>query len=163
MGSANKNQSLLLEAFAAARLARVQLVFTGRRSSRVHGTAVLKTPPGVVHVGHVSDPELRALYEGALSLAFPSTYEGFGLPPLEAMACGCPVIISDQPALVEIAGGAARVVKKDDVQGFSAELRRIANSPTLRATLVESGLIRAKRFTWRDTAKRLLAQCLAAA
>ena len=70
-------------------------------------------------VGYVSDTELRALYEHALALVFPSCYEGFGLPPLEAMTCGCPVIISDQPALMEVCGDAALHCRADDTDAIA--------------------------------------------
>lgn len=163
LGPANKNLSLLLTAFSQANLGAVRLVLTGRRSPRVHGAATVEFPPGVVHVGHVTDAELRALYEGALALVYPSSYEGFGLPPLEAMVCGCPVIISDQLALLEVAGDAAKVVKKNDVAGFSAALTDVAEDPSLRTSLSTRGPRRAAMFTWRATTLRLLEQCKAAA
>ena len=97
MAETHKNLPLLLEAFSRARLSDIRLVVTGLRSARVLGNAGLHLPPGIVYVGHVAKAELRALYEGALALAYPSSYDGFGLPPLEAMACGCPAVISDQP------------------------------------------------------------------
>jgi glycosyltransferase involved in cell wall biosynthesis len=163
MGPANKNLGLLLAAFTAAGLGDdVQLVLTGRRSTRVHGTQAA-IPPGVVQAGHVADPELRALYEGALALVYPSSYEGFGLPPLEAMTCGCPVIISDQPALLEVVADAAMVAPMNDIARFTAAIRQVAVAPAVRARLVADGLQRARSFTWRATAERLLVQCRAAA
>ena len=162
MAGTHKNLPLLLEAFSRARLSDIRLVVTGLRSARVLGNAGLHLPPGIVYVGHVAKAELRALYEGALALAYPSSYDGFGLPPLEAMACGCPVVISDQPALVEVAGGAARVCPTGDATELAVALQEVRD-PALRARLAKLGLERARQFTWRATAERLLAQCRAAA
>jgi glycosyltransferase involved in cell wall biosynthesis len=163
MGPANKNLGLLLQAFSAAGLDNVQLVLTGRRSGRVHETQTLEFPPNVVYVGHVTDSELRALYQGAVALVYPSSYEGFGLPPLEAMACGCPVIISDQAALLEVAGDAAVVVKMNDRNALVSAIQQVAKNLELRFRLAELGSVRARSFTWRATAERLLEQCKAAA
>jgi glycosyltransferase involved in cell wall biosynthesis len=167
VGSRNKNTELVAKAFEHAGLADVHLVMTGARDRRVHLGADDKAfESEVVHyVGHVTDAELRALYENALALVYPSRYEGFGLPPLEAMTCGCPVVISDQPALLEIAGKseAALVTGMDDVEGLSALLTRLARDAVLRRDLSERGRAHAARFTWRHTAERLLDLCREAA
>ena len=162
-GGANKNQALLVEAFHAAKLDNVRLVFTGKRNGRVNGAGHVLASDRVGHVGYVSDPQLRALYENALAFVYPSSYEGFGLPPLEAMACGCPVIISSQPALCEIADGAAEVVPVNETRALAAAMRRLSGDPEHRADLIARGRERAGRFTWRATAERLLEQCRAAA
>jgi glycosyltransferase involved in cell wall biosynthesis len=163
VGSRNKNTELVAKAFERAGVADVHLVMTGAREQRVHREAGDRSfASDVVHyVGHVSDAELRALYEHALALVYPSRYEGFGLPPLEAMTCGCPVVISDQPALIEIAGksDAALVTGMDDVEGLAGLLGRLAADADLRRHLSERGRAHAARFTWRSTAARLLALC----
>jgi glycosyltransferase involved in cell wall biosynthesis len=167
VGSRNKNTELVAKAFERAALADVHLVMTGAREQRVHREAGDRSfASEVVHyVGHVSDAELRALYEQALALVYPSRYEGFGLPPLEAMTCGCPVVISDQPALVEIAGKseAALVTGMDDVEGLAELMSRLAGDIALRQQLSESGRRHAARFTWTATARRLLDLCKEAA
>lgn len=163
MGPANKNAPLLLAASRRAALPDTALVLTGRRSARVHGAAVADVPPGVVHAGHVPDAELRALYENALALVYPSAYEGFGLPPVEAMACGCPVIASDQAALREVGGDAVCRVPTGDVEALAAALARVGGDAGYRALLSERGRVRARRFRWSATADLLLAQCRAAA
>ena len=84
---------------------------------------------GVRMVGHVPDRELRALYEHALALVFPSLYEGFGLPPLEAMTCGCPVMISEQPALIEVCGDAALRCRGRRRRSNHEHLRRSLTTP----------------------------------
>jgi glycosyltransferase involved in cell wall biosynthesis len=109
-------------------------------------------------IGYVSDSDLPALYSMATALLFPSLYEGFGLPPLEAMACGTPAIVSDRGALPEVVGDAAPVVRLHEVSselgpiGIAEELpqtmRRIAEDDAYRRKLMAAGLERAQRFTW---------------
>jgi glycosyltransferase involved in cell wall biosynthesis len=162
VGSPNKNVDLAIDAFARASLpAGTKLALTGRRDERVHPSGDIRTSDRVVHLGHVSDGELRALYESALALVYPSRYEGFGLPPVEAMACGCPVIISDQPALLETSGsgGAALICGMDDADGLAAMLTRLAADPALRADLSAKGLVHVRRFQWTETARTLLGLC----
>lgn len=167
VGSRNKNTELVAKAFERAGLADVHLVMTGAREQRVHREAGDRSfASDVVHyVGHVSDAELRALYEHALALIYPSRYEGFGLPPLEAMTCGCPVVISDQPALLEIAGkgDAALVTGMNDVDGLAGLLGRLAADAELRQHLSARGRAHAAHFTWKSTATRLLDLCRKAA
>ena len=104
---------------------------------------------------------MRALYEHALALVFPSYYEGFGLPPLEAMTCGCPVIISEQPALMEVCGDAALTCQADDTHAIMRHMRALATDPALRERLAKAGRARANRFTWKSAARSLLDYCLA--
>jgi len=167
VGSRNKNTELVAKAFARAGLPDVHLVMTGARAAHVHGDATDRSfASDVVHyVGHVSDGELRALYEQALALVYPSRYEGFGLPPVEAMTCGCPVVISDQAALIEIAGdsGAVLVTGMDDVDGLAEKLVCLAKDAGLRERLSARGRAHAARFTWKNTATRLLDLCREAA
>lgn len=166
VGSPNKNVDRVIEAFARAGLPPdAKLALTGRRDDRVHPPGDIRTSPRVVHLGHVGDGELRALYESALALVYPSLYEGFGLPPIEAMACGCPVVISDQPALLETSGSgaAALVCGMRDVDGLAGHMSRLAADPLLRAELSAKGLVHARRFQWRTTAASLLEHCRALA
>ncbi|WP_044560730.1 glycosyltransferase family 1 protein [Azospirillum sp. B4] len=168
VGSANKNVDLVVDAFDRADLGGIRLVMTGRRDTRVHPAAGVTTPQRATDrlcpVGHVSDGELRALYENALALVYPSRYEGFGLPPMEAMACGCPVVISDQAALIEVAApettGAALVCGMDDAEGLARLLRRLALEEPLRRRLAANGRARAAQFRWSTTARILLDTCL---
>ena len=85
------------------------------------------------------------------------------MPPVEAMACGCPVVISDQPALLEVAAGAGHVVPMGDVDRLAGALREIAADQGLRDRLARNGLARAEQLTWRAAAERLLKQCRLAA
>jgi glycosyltransferase involved in cell wall biosynthesis len=108
-------------------------------------------------LGRVSDAELRALYESALCLLFPSRYEGFGLPPLEAMACGCPVIAAASGAVPEVCGEAALWFDHEGKRRLPAMLGRLLEEEGLYESLRARGLERAARYTWRGAAERLLA------
>ncbi|MBI3703491.1 MAG: glycosyltransferase family 4 protein [Rhizobiales bacterium] len=158
--SSNKNVEVLVEAFYRAKLDNTMLVLTGKRDPAVFGKLKEFHSDAVMNTGHVNDGELRALYEHALALVFPSRYEGFGLPPIEAMSCGCPVIVSDQPALVEVGGDATLRCGMDDVAGLAQLMRDVDGQPELRAKLADAGRARAKLFTWAATARRLLDYCV---
>lgn len=155
-----KNGDTLLAAFLKAKLPDTLLVFTGKDHFKISVPGSDAPVDGVRTAGYVTDPELRALYQRALALVFPSRYEGFGLPPLEAMTCGCPVIISDQPALVEICGDAALQCGVNDAEELARLLRVVHDDPARRTTLIAAGRARAARFTWRATARILLDLCL---
>jgi alpha-1,3-rhamnosyl/mannosyltransferase len=103
----------------------------------------------------VDDEDLPALYRGAALFAFPSLYEGFGLPVLEAMACGIPVVCSNTSSLPEVAGNAALLVDPLDVDGLSAALHRALEDRELRKRMVDRGLAQAARFTWERSARQL--------
>jgi glycosyltransferase involved in cell wall biosynthesis len=158
--SSNKNIDVLVAAFARAKLGNTLLVLTGKHDNAVFGKLSEVHAAAVKNVGHVNDSELRALYEHALALVFPSRYEGFGLPPIEAMMCGCPVIISDQPALIENAGDAALHCGMDDVAGLARLMQNVDSDPGLRASLAVAGRECASHFTWAATARRLLEYCI---
>jgi glycosyltransferase involved in cell wall biosynthesis len=108
-------------------------------------------------IGRVSDEELRALYAGATAFAYPSLYEGFGLPPLEAMAAGAPVLTSDVSSLPEVVGDAALLVDPTDVAAIGAGLTRLLTEPELVADLRARGRARAATFSWERTASETLA------
>jgi alpha-1,3-rhamnosyl/mannosyltransferase len=108
-------------------------------------------------VGHVSDPDLAILYAGATLFVYPSLYEGFGLPPLEAMASGVPVVVSDRASLPEVVGEAGRQVAALDITALAATLIELLEDPAARATLAAAGNVRAKTFTWEACARRTAA------
>ena len=110
----------------------------------------------VLFPGFVDDDDLPALYSAADVLAFPSIYEGFGLPILEAMACGTPVVTSAASSLPELAGDAALLVEPTDVDAIAAALRRLLQEADLRRRLVAAGFDQARKFAWEKAAAQLL-------
>jgi glycosyltransferase involved in cell wall biosynthesis len=110
----------------------------------------------VIFTGHVPDSDLPALYNGADLFVFPSLYEGFGLPPLEAMACGTPVVCSNASSLPEVVGDAALTVDPHDVEALSEAMHRVLSDPDLADDLRRRGLERAARFTWDQAARETI-------
>ena len=113
--------------------------------------------PRVMNIGHVPDADMPALYSGAVASVFPSLYEGFGLPPLESMACGAPVVASGVTAIPEVVGDAALLVDPYDVGAIASGLSRLLKDPALHALLRQRGLARAREFSWDVTARKTLA------
>lgn len=152
-----KNVVRLLEGWKLSKLAaHANLVLVGSTGDkRVFAQVRMQLEtPGVVRVGYVSDDDLRILYTGALALIYPSLYEGFGLPVLEAMTVGTPVITSSGTAMAEVAGGAALLVDPYDTEHIADGLVRIWLDQDLRFELSRLGLERAKSFSWDDVALR---------
>jgi len=158
-----KNLIVLLEAYQALcqRQPDVQLVIAGKRGWHsepfFERLRALGLTGKVRLLGFVPDEDLPALYSLAEVFAFPSVYEGFGLPVLEAMACGTPVICSNTSSLPEVAGEAALQIAPADVQAWAEALEQIGSNGALRASLRERGLKQAARFTWENTARQTYA------
>jgi glycosyltransferase involved in cell wall biosynthesis len=149
-----KNLTTLVDAWERMR-DRPELVIAGGWGWRHEEIrARLESAAGSVRVlGHMDPGELRALYGLATVLAHPAWYEGFGLTPLEAMACGTPVIASNAASLPEVVGDAAVVVDPADVEGWTEALDRVCRDEGLRAQLRKTGLSRAAEFTWGRAAE----------
>jgi glycosyltransferase involved in cell wall biosynthesis len=123
-------------------------------------------PEAVVRIGRVEEPVLRALYRGATAFVYPSRYEGFGLPVLEAMASGTPVIAANAASIPELAGDGAILLDPDDAHGWSDAVIRVATDERLRRELGARGRARAALFTWKRTARATMdvyQSCLAEA
>lgn len=159
-----KNYSRLVSAYALMRRESAlphHLVIAGRPGWLYQEVNERVRAEGVgehVHfLGFVPDRDLPALYTLADLMVFPSLYEGFGIPPLEAMACGTPVVSSNNSSLPESVGSAALTVNAKDVEGIADAIARVLGNSSLRARLIELGKIQAERFTWTAAAHQLLA------
>lgn len=154
-----KNQPMLVRAYAASGVT-TPLVLAGPRDVRYSATAEAIAVSGVgsqvFRVGPVPDSRLGDLYRGAQMFLFPSLAEGFGLPPLEAMAMGVPVICSSADSLPEVAGDAAIILRPDDEVGWARAIRDLAADGRLRASLADAGRVRAKQFSWEKTSSATL-------
>jgi glycosyltransferase involved in cell wall biosynthesis len=146
----HKNHARLLDAFAALDDPDLRLILTGQTYGRER---LLDGYERVRHLGHVPDSDLAGLYRGATAVVFPSLFEGFGLPPLEAMACAVPVAASDRGALAEVCGGAALLFDPEDGEAMSDALARVTSDEPLRARLRAAGPPQAAGFTWQAAAR----------
>ncbi|MFN8595228.1 MAG: glycosyltransferase family 1 protein [Anaerolineae bacterium] len=155
-----KNLITLLEAYQliSKHIPDLQLVIVGKRGWRAESFFTRLHELGlenrVIFPGFVPDVDLPAIYSLAAVLAFPSIYEGFGLPVLEAMACGTPVVCSNTSSLPEIAGEAAVQLPPDDGRSWIQALERVLTDVPLAADLRQRGLKQAMRFTWKITARQ---------
>ncbi|MBI3952838.1 MAG: glycosyltransferase family 4 protein [Candidatus Doudnabacteria bacterium] len=111
----------------------------------------------VVHLGYVDNNDLPALYNGAVLLTLPALYEGFGLPPLEAMQCGTPVVVSNISSLPEVVGDAGKLVDPNSVDSIAEGLLEVLSDGKLRGEMGERGIRQAGKFTWQETARKTLA------
>jgi glycosyltransferase involved in cell wall biosynthesis len=169
VGSLDPRKNLARVLAAVERLGHlrdVKFVVVGGANSRVFAEA----SPGaneregnnrgsgvdIVRAGYVTDGELKALYEHAACLAFPSLYEGFGLPPLEAMFCGCPAIVSKHPALAEACGDAAMYCNAESIEDIARSIERMLTDEALRASYRERGLLHARAHGWDRSARELM-------
>lgn len=153
---AHKNELRLIEAFSRASVSdEVRLLFTGEPVSAVlEAIKQCKLQERVTFVGRVAEADLPGLYRGALALAFPSLYEGFGLPVIEAMACGCPVLTSNTTSLPEVAGDAAVLVDPTSVQAIAEGISSICSDEFLRAEMIRKGYLQAARFSWDEVVRK---------
>lgn len=162
--AAHKNFHAVVRAAALLKDYPVEIVIAGGTNSRVFGGTDRANGARVRHVGYATDAELRALYEAAMVFVFPSRYEGFGIPPLEAMALGCPVIASNAASIPEVCGPAALYFAPDDHAQLANLIRTLAADAGLRAKMVRDGRAHASRFSWTNTANAIVSaidRCLA--
>ena len=159
----HKNLECLVDAFQQMEnlfRSNVKLVIAGPWDRRYDGAKKMANAAGskdrVQFVGWIEEADLPALYTGAMLFVFPSLREGFGLPVLEAMACGTPVVCSNRSGLSEVAGGAALLINPEDTHHLAEGIARVLKNEDLRQELTERGLKRAKLFTWEKTAEKTL-------
>jgi len=156
VGSSNRNKNV--EALVAAHGMLKQpprLVIVGGRYDRVFAKVRIAAQPNVVRTGRLDDTSLIALYRHALALVFPSFYEGFGMPPLEAMANGCPVIAARAASIPEVCGDAALYFDPYDITDIAAALQQVSHDVDLRHRLRKAGTDRAPQFSWASSASEL--------
>lgn len=153
-----KNLSRLVQAFAQTSSRDWGLVLAGGAGwgyeSIVRDVQARGIADRVLFAGYVPDSDLPLLYNAATVFAYPSLYEGFGMPVIEAMACGLPVLTSKASSLPEVAGDAAELVDPSNVGAIAAGLARLMSEPDLRGELRKRGLARARQFDWRRTARQ---------
>jgi len=153
----HKNHGRLIDALAKVP-GDLQLLLTGQDYGKLGELESHARTAGVAgrvrHLGYVDRDEMPALYRGATAMVFPSLYEGFGAPPVEAMACGCPVASSTRGSLAEVVADAALAFDPEDVEAMAAAIQRIAEDGPERDRLRVAGLANAARFTWEATARK---------
>ncbi len=157
-----KNYKRLIKAFAA--LSKVapnyHLIIVGKNGWQFEEVyeEIRKNYLGKkVHtLGYISEPSLIKLYNLATALVFPSLYEGFGIPPLEAMQCGCPVIASNTSSIPEVVGDAGLLITPENPESIAKAMHKLIKDDELRANLESQGLIQARKFSWELSAKKLL-------
>lgn len=157
VGSAKgyKNIARVFKAMAHPSPGGLKLVVAGGPGQDAYAAKDWTAPEGTIFTGFVSDGELRALYENAAVFAFPSETEGFGLPPIEAMHCGAPVVSARAGAMPEVCGDAAALVGPKDTEGWRAAITRYATDPAAAETAREKGFARAAELTWAAAGNRL--------
>ncbi len=162
----NKNLRRMLEAYAIFRRegGHASLAIVGKKEGLMTGEAGMEEHvrslgigDHVLFTGFVADEHLPVIYSAARAFVFPSLYEGFGLPPLEAMACGCPTIVSRAASLPEVCGDAALYVDPHDSRDIAGRLREITDCPQTAQKLVERGFHQVRRFSWEDTVRGIAA------
>ncbi|MCI1030787.1 glycosyltransferase family 4 protein [Raoultella terrigena] len=149
----HKNESRAIEAFSKSTLSLThKFLFTGDASEELESIIKKYSLQGkVIFLGKVSDEHLAEIYRGAEMLLFPSLYEGFGLPVVEAMACGTPVITSNGTSLREVAGDAAVLVDPSNVDDITAAIARINSDIKYKNELIDKGLSQSQKYTWEKT------------
>ncbi|BBI31804.1 glycosyltransferase family 4 protein [Cohnella abietis] len=150
----SKNFSNIVRAIEMLEGVDYQIVIAGGTNGKVFSAAGLPHSDKVKLLGYVTDRQLKALYEGAACFLFPSIYEGFGLPPLEAMTCGTPVIVSRSASLPEVCGEATIYCNPNDPTDIASKISQVMKDTHLRQSLSVKGLERASGFSWEKCARQ---------
>jgi glycosyltransferase involved in cell wall biosynthesis len=153
----NKNFAAILRAMAIAKVPNKLVIAGGTNPKIFKGDGVESLPDNVVYVGRVSDEQLRSLYENALGFLYPSFYEGWGLPPGEAMQLGCPVISSNTSSLPQVCGDAALYCDPHDDASIAEQISKLCTTPELRDELIAAGHAQASKFSWAKVADKIWA------
>jgi len=154
-----KNFKSLILAFKKLKLKDYKLLIVGSKNKVFSDTEIqklIKEIPNVEFTGYVSDKKLVNLYQRAKLFVYPSLYEGFGLPPLEAMACGTPVVVSNVASLPEVCGDAAYYVNPYDIDDIARGIETVLKDEILQKELIQKGLKKVKLFSWEKSAEKLV-------
>lgn len=149
----NKNFNSIIKAINLLGEVDFDIVIAGGTRPQAFRQIEKLSSKRIKYVGYVSDEELKALYKYAICFVYPSFYEGFGLPPLEAMTCGCPVIVSNTSALPEIFGDAALYCNPYSSEDIASKIQQLANNIDLQSSLKQKCLERAQQFSWEKCAR----------
>lgn len=153
-----KNFKNLILAFNKLNIPGIKLVVAGKENRKVFNDTKMRRAADFTNVeftGHVSDAQLAGLYKNAKLFVYPSFYEGFGLPPLEAMSYGCPVIVSNLASLPEVCKDAAYYIEPYNVESIAEGIKKVLSDQVLREDLIRKGRERIKSFNWDNSAKKL--------
>ncbi|MCV9884491.1 glycosyltransferase family 4 protein [Metabacillus halosaccharovorans] len=151
----NKNFGAIVKAINYLESNDLNIVIAGGTDPKVFSQNGVELPENVLHLGYVSDIELKMLYKSAFCFIYPSFYEGFGLPPLEAMSIGCPIIISNRASLPEVGGEAALYCDPEKPEDIARQIEKLTLDRKLRSDLVQKGLNQAGKFNWEKCAMKL--------
>jgi glycosyltransferase involved in cell wall biosynthesis len=160
-----KNIKSLIKAFISLKanykeFQGYKLVLVGEINSRIfknsHVISLINNRKDIELTGHISDRQLVILYNKAEVFVLPSKFEGFGIPPIEAMACGCPVVVSNIPALREVCEDGAYYVDPYNINSIAQGIYKVLTDENLKKSLIVNGLKRVKLFSWENTVKKLI-------
>ena len=154
-----KNFKSLIQAFNKLKLKETKLLIVGEKNNiyaNPQFNNIIQGNPDTIFTGYVTDKELVGLYKNAKLFVFPSLYEGFGIPPLEAMACGCPTIVSDVASIPEVCSDASYYVDPEDVNSIADGIYEILKNESLQTELRNKGFERIKAFSWQNSAEKYI-------
>lgn len=152
----NKNLARAVKAFTRLKREDISFVIVGAAKANIFKDDTEKQPENIIRPGRLTDAEIVALYQNATALLFPSLYEGFGIPPLEAMVHGCPVLASTIPPVKEVCADAALYFDPNDIDDMAAKMRQTLDDTDLRDQLVNKGTTRYNNFSWHKSVEALI-------
>jgi len=152
----HKNINRLIEAFNKLNDKNITLAITGKVGKYQKQMIESYNIKNVTFIGYVDFNDLPYFYSAAIAMVYPSLYEGFGLPPLEAMSCDCPVIVSNTSSLPEVCGEAAEYINPTDVESIKNGIIKVVYDKEYRQSLIEKGREQVKKFSWEETVRKIL-------
>ncbi|MCI1857418.1 MAG: glycosyltransferase family 4 protein [Sporolactobacillus sp.] len=151
----NKNFKSVVDAVNLLKNEKIDVVIVGGKNNKIYGASQISGQKNVHYLGYVSDTQLKALYQHAFCFVYPSFYEGFGIPPVEAMTVGCPVIVSNTSSLPEICGNAALYCDPHNPADITDKIKLLMRDKVLKRRLIERGLERVSNFSWLKCAREI--------